>query len=52
MEDIEAMESPDCDDQDCQFNVYGVCFHISTIIHNIPGGMYTCSNAINEYIEK
>ena len=52
MEDIEAMVFPECDDQDCQCNVYGVCFNISTMIYNIPGGMYTCSEAIHEYLEK
>ena len=39
------LKCPECEDRDCQLNVEGICHNIDTILHEIPSGMYTCSNA-------
>lgn len=43
------VKCPQCEDRDCQYNVLGLCFDIDTLIHEIPSGMLTCSNAVIEF---
>ena len=45
-----VLECSSCEDRDCRFNAEGLCYSISTILENVPSGIFTCSDSMFDYI--
>lgn len=43
-------ECPVCEDRDCDMNVCGLCHDLSTLMFHVPSGMYSCSDAVINFM--
>ena len=42
----EILSCHECEDRDCLFNSYGMCFSIRGMYDNFADGAYTCSGSV------